>query len=59
MASNVTFRATSGVLTTEREHVATMAAPVRADVRERLETVGNAVIDFFFVILYRRWVKNS
>lgn len=49
MACSATFRTLSTLLSTEWQHVATVTAPVGAHVRERLEPVGNPVVDLLLV----------
>ena len=51
VAGDVALSAPPRVLATEREHVPAMAAPVRSDVVDRLESVGNAVVDLLRVVL--------
>jgi hypothetical protein len=53
MASEVTLRAFASILATEREHVATVAAPVSADVGDRLESMGYTVVNLHFVTILR------
>ncbi len=51
VAGDVALGAPSSVLPAQGQHVAAVAAPVRADVVDRFEPVGNAVVDFLCVIL--------
>ena len=51
VASDVALRAPSRVLATQRQHVAAVAAPVRADVVDGLEPMGDAVVDLLRVVL--------
>lgn len=51
MTSKFALRAFSGVLATQREHIPTVTAPIRANVGERLESVRNTVINLLLVLL--------
>jgi hypothetical protein len=54
MAGNVALGALPGVFPAKREHVTAVTAPIRADVGERLETMGDTMIDFLLVALLKR-----
>lgn len=56
VTSNVTFRAFTGILPAEGEHVSTMATPVSSNIGERLEPMGNTMVDLLLVALLK---KNS
>lgn len=51
MTSNPTFRAPFRVLSTKREHIATMAAPISANVRDSFEPVRDTMVYFVFIVL--------
>ena len=50
MAGDVALCASPRVFAAEGEHVAAVAAPVRSDVVDRLEPMGNAVVDLLRVV---------
>ena len=50
VAGNVALGAPSSVLPTQRQHIAAVAAPVRADVVDGFEPVGDAVVDLLRVV---------
>jgi hypothetical protein len=54
MAGNVALGALPGVFPAKREHVTAVTAPIRANVGERLETMGDTMIDFLLVALLKR-----
>ena len=55
VAGNVALGATPCVLAAEGKHIATVAAPVCADVVDGFKAVGDAVIDLLRVVfLYKR-----
>ena len=47
--SDMPTRAALGIFASKRKQIATVAAPVRGDVGEAFESVGNAVVDFLLV----------
>jgi hypothetical protein len=51
MARKRTLGAFPSIFLAERQHVAAMATPTRAEVAERLESVRNAMVDLFLVAL--------
>lgn len=51
VTGDVALAASSSVLSSKGKHVTAVTAPVRADVRERLEPVGNAMVDLLFIVL--------
>jgi hypothetical protein len=50
VASDIAFRATSCALAAEWKHLTTVAAPVRPDVRDRLEPMWNPVVDLLLIL---------
>ena len=50
VAGDVALGAPSSVLPTQRQHIAAVAAPVRADVVDGFEPVGDAVVDLLRVV---------
>lgn len=54
MASNITFRAFASILSSEREHVTTMTAPVRTNIGKRFEPMRNTVVDLLFVVFLKK-----
>jgi hypothetical protein len=46
---NIAFGTLPSILSTKRQHVATVATPVGTQVCERFETVRNPVVDLFLV----------
>jgi hypothetical protein len=53
MACNVTFRTFACIFASERKHISTMAAPIRADIRQGFESMGDAVINLLFIALLK------
>lgn len=56
VAGDIAFGAFAGIFTSQRKHVAAMATPVGADVRNSLEAMGYAMIDLVFIVLL--WSKT-
>lgn len=50
VASDVAFRAPSCALPAKRKHLTTVAAPVRPNIRDRLEPVWNPMIDLLLIL---------
>jgi hypothetical protein len=50
MARKIAFGTFAGVFATEGKHVAAVTTPVCADIGEWFESVGDTVVDLFFVI---------
>lgn len=57
MASNITFRTFASILSSEREHVTTMTAPIRTNIGQRFEPMRNTMIDFLFVVFLKKKKK--
>ena len=51
VAGNAAFSTPARVLTAKREHVATVTTPVRSDIGDGLETMGNAVINLLCIVI--------
>ena len=51
VTGDVALRTAASVLTAKREHITTVTAPVRTDVGNRLEAMGNAVVDFLRIVV--------
>ena len=51
MRGDPAFAALASVLPTQRQHITTMTAPICADIGDGFESMGNAMLDLFFVSL--------
>ena len=54
VTGDVAFSTTTSVLAAKREHVTTMATPVRANVGNWFESVGNTMVDLLRIVVLTR-----
>ena len=53
VAGNVAFGASLSIFATQRQHVAAVATPVGAEIRNGFETMGYTMVNFFSVVVLK------